>query len=621
MNAAILIASRELRDKTRLFVTALAMATIPFIASVMPMVRTKGDPSLIAILAGMLAFSMTVGAAAVMGATTIGRDLSDGRLSFYFSKPIPPVAIWIGKAAAALLASFVCYGIIAVPAMLYAGEAWRSTWTFGTDSAVRLTLIGAVVLFFLLHAASTIVRSRSVLIALDFILAAATSAAVVAILRPLAWSSQTLLTGTAIGIGIAIVIVLAIAPAWQLAIGRTDRRRSHAALSKALWIGVAVVLALATAFVGWVVSADPNDLKRNDLEVAQSPGTGWGFISGLAKNRADYHASLLVRPDGSFERVLPMWWGADFSRDGKTLAWVQPLNPLRPREMELYWRDLSRTDSEPEATGIRFGFREFVLSDDGHRVAMTDGINVAVHDLPNKRLLFSGRAFTRDDNIFKFFFVTPDVVRLISKPRHSGKQPVSITEVDIAHRTVTKTGTTEPLERYWPVASPDGSRLLFPREGLVTDGRTGATIARLEPMGFGSLFLHDGTLVMSAARDKAAQVTIRKPDGSVINIPLPGVPYVFVRGELTPGKVVVQGGNAFVRDYPTLAKVFIIDVSTGHIDRVEEHLRGPMVAWNRLDPRPLPIDTGRPLITQDLTKGFVLWDTKTGERKALGFGQ
>ena len=65
-----------------------------------------------------------------------------------------------------------------------------------------------------------------------------------------------------IGVGVAASVILAVAPAWQLAHGRTDARRGHAALSRFVWVGLGAVLLVAAGYVAWVVSADPADLRE-----------------------------------------------------------------------------------------------------------------------------------------------------------------------------------------------------------------------------------------------------------------------------------------------------------------------------------------------------------------------
>jgi ABC-type transport system involved in multi-copper enzyme maturation permease subunit len=624
MNAAILIAGRELRDNTRLFVTAAALAVLPFLLSVLPFVREKGNPDLIALLGGMAAFSTALGCAAVFGATTIGRELSDNRLSFYFSRPIAPASIWIGKTAAALFTSLACFAIIAVPAMLYARSAWRSIWTFGTTSVVLATVAGAIVLFFVMHAASTMARSRSALIALDFAMVVVVTVAVTMIVRPLVWAeAKEMARGVQITLAIAGLLIFAIAPVRQLAIGRTDRRRSHAALSKTLWPSIGVVLVVAAIFVGWVVMASPDDLT-GEISVAQSPATGWLVASGNPALRGDYHASFLVDPKSEFRRVPPVWWGADFSRDGKTLVSGHRIGQPRKREIELHTLDLTRSDAEPVSTGIVFTWGTFVLSDDGRRLALREGENLSIHDLKDRKLLFSGRVFSRGA-IAQFWFATSDVVRAIHWPEDGPgpKQKVAaiLSEIDVVAKTQTKTGQTEPLERPYVTASEDGSRLLSRSGGLLLDGRTGATLARYGTIGGGRI-LRDGTVAVVTPWNQGARVTLHRPGAAPIEVALPKMQIAQIRGEIAPGRLAVQGAEKWeAYHYAKLSHLYVIDVATGKIERVDRNTRGPLLAWNNSDPRPLALDTGRPLAAYDHDGKVVMWNPLTGEKKATKIGQ
>src|SRR6185503_3112296 len=138
----------------------------------------------------------------------------------------------------------------------------------------------------------------------------------------------------------------------------------------------------------------------------------WMIASGSVAHRGDYHASFLIDPKGDFRRMGPMWWGAASSRDGRTIAWARPLNVLRPNQVEIYTLDLTQPKAEPVATGITYRNGGFVVSDDGRRVALREGGNLSIHELATHRLLFSGRVFADRSRTF-FFFVTPDVVRVL----------------------------------------------------------------------------------------------------------------------------------------------------------------------------------------------------------------
>ena len=254
MNAAILIATRELRDRSRLFVIALGIALIPFLAA---LALRQDRQTAMAVVAGILALAYSGVVALMLGVSTIGGELTEKRLGFLFARPLSPVAMWAGKATAALVICLGAFAIIVLPTWLFAHEAWSdlSSERGGGMTALRVAGLCAA-LFFGGHVASTISRSRSARVGLDVAFSVMTLFAVFALLRPLLLvDAGETATSFLIAIGVAVLAVFAVAPVWQLARGRIDPRRNHAALSTVLWSGVAIVLAVAAACVLWLTSA------------------------------------------------------------------------------------------------------------------------------------------------------------------------------------------------------------------------------------------------------------------------------------------------------------------------------------------------------------------------------
>src|SRR6185436_618902 len=135
-------------------------------------------------------------------------------------------------------------------------------------------------------------------------------------------------------------------------------------------------------------------------------------------------------------------------------------------------------------------------------------------------------------------------------------------EIDVPRRTHTQTGETEPLGTPWPIASPDGSRLLFRRDGVLTDGRTGATIARFGKIGGLPLLLRDGTVVLPTEMNKPAHVTSHRPNAAPIDVALPKMTYAYVRGEIAPGRLAVQAGERWESNNRAIVtKIFIINAA------------------------------------------------------------
>lgn len=610
MSTALAIAGRELRDKTRIFAAAAILALVPFAAALLPSARAWGRPMVIALAGGLLSIAFALGMAVVLGATAIGRELSDRRLSFYFAKPVSPASIWIGKALASIATTLVVWAIVAVPALLVTRATWNATWMLTQGELVRDVVIAVVVLFLVSHYLSTIIRSRSALLAVDVALLAGTAFALMLLARPLLLGSAIgLLRNLMVAVAVAVTLVLALVPIVQLAQGRTDVRRNHLALSRAFWPAVAVVLLLAAGFVGWVVSAGPSDLHKM---YPLTTGSRWYLVAGEAKNRADYSVAFLVDSQtGDWKRLsLSPYTGVTFSRDGRSVAWSAPtgLRPNDPREIELMvWNP--DTEAKPRATGLRVALWTNVLSHDGKRIASVENGVISVHDLERGALLASARGL-REVVAHEMMFVRPDLVRIWQ--HDEGRGGIDIFELDVTRKTMTKTGRVEG--RITPFqalsANADGSRLLLTHSGMVIDGRTGAELFRLPQPQRPRMtsMLSDGTVVVP----ERGRLRIYAPDGRpTADLALPNATSAYVCAELAGGKVVVTSH----RDKGGVAAL-IVDARRGVIERRYEGLAVPPMPWNAADPRtPLVAEgVGLPAAIGDRN---VVWDWKTDERKPI----
>ena len=321
MNAAILIAGRELRDRSRLLLIATVLALIPFIAALT--LRDQRQTGM-AMTASFLAVGYAAVVALTLGISAIGRELSEKRASFLFSKPVSPSAMWFGKTAAAMMICLGAFAIVVLPTYVFAREGWRDLWARNNLGAL-FAIILCVALFFGGHVASTMLRSRSARVLLDVAFLVMAVIALFAILRPLVSAGGgAIATKVVVAIGIALLAVLIAAPVWQLARGRIDPLRHHLALSTVLWSAVAIILIVAAAYVSWVISPPLNSVTHV-LGLDQSPTGEWAFVSGIAPNRGTFMAPYLIDTrTGRRDRLtLPMMTDVQFSADGKMAAWFE----------------------------------------------------------------------------------------------------------------------------------------------------------------------------------------------------------------------------------------------------------------------------------------------------------
>lgn len=583
MNAVVVIAARELRERWRIFVVAAALAVLPFIIAALPSGRS--DPAnVIVLLGGTGALSFAFGVALLLGGTTIARDLAEKRLTFYFAKPIAPWALWTGKVAAAFLTLLTCVALIAVPAFLSVPGEWRVFWGRESWIVPRLSIVAAIAFFVVAHAAATMVRSRSVLMALDLVLVVATVVMAFIVTRPLlvrgavphVFAVWKVLAG-------AMLLILLIAPVVQLARGRTDIRRSHATLSGVLWPSVAVCLLVAYGYALWATLPALESL--DDVEHVDQSRTGeWVFVTGIDKTRGDIPSSFLLNTaTRESERINIHWTGVEFSRNGNMLAWLES-DELFPRTgaARVYVRPLTPGGARRE-TAITASLGESVIiSDEGTRIGILGGRTLRVHDVGTGALLAAAQ--TQHTYVSTMFFATPSTVRLVATDRVGAT--ASILELDVARKELKKTGEFVPpqhLNSYMLTASADGSALYLNRAGKILDGRTGAlrhTLPIETQSQRASVMLHDGRVVwvhdgLLSLYDRGG-VHVRD-----VKLPITGG---IVVGETAGGRVLVSGRLGKPVTGVRGRKTVQVDLERGAVVNVKEDVYGPSNWWGR-DPR------------------------------------
>lgn len=610
MNHALVIATREVREKGRLFTMALMLAVLPFLATLVPAMRGWGRPMIIGFFGGMLGMALGLGLAIALGSTAIGRELSDRRLSFYFSKPLAPWAIWFGKAAGSIFVAFVCFAIVAIPALIASREIWGATWTISQAELVGLTALAVTVLFLVSHALSTMVRSRSAVLAIDLALLIGTGFALVSLAKPLLQGHAVrLLERVGLTVGIALTIVLAAAPVWQLARGRADVRRSHASLSRFVWIGFAVVLLCATAFVAWVVTPSASDITSGSI--VQGAGGRWLFAEGTAPHRADYRAALLVdAKSGKSHRMPYPWMGPIFTRNGQRafFALAPSDSPWALHQLTLHVADLADGSAKLRETQIA-ATRDVAVSADGSRVATIGNGTISVHDLDRDALLVSARGLS-NRAVYAVVFLTPDLLRIWQYSDAAAKR-VTIFELDVVRKSLTKTGEAEADVRYHGLAAnADGSRVLLCERGLVIDGRTGATLQRVPASSrMGSAFLADGTMVV--VEHAKGIVHLSDAAGHVRQVSIRPSLYAHVAAEIDGKRVAIT-----TNDDQRVMSTYVVDVQRGVIER-ELRGYGVSTSWYGIEPRLTRVDGDAKLAVYARNDGIKLWDLRSGATSGL----
>jgi len=590
MRHVLAIIRRDLEEKRFIFATALVFAVLPFVAIAIPGFRADARSS-VATAANIIAVNFVLAVAIGLGATMIGSDLSAGRLSFYFSKPISSRALWYGKLLSALLMIYGSLAIVAIPASIYAINVRGGEWVENRVLIAALVIIEPALLL-VTHAISTMLRARSAILIAD---AAAITVAIGAgwlIARPLVDAlAVRLLLVAGVSVAVALLISLVLAGSWQIGRARSDRRANHVELSKFLWSAVGAILLMAAIFVGWVVSVRPADLKEASLYGA--PEGPWVLAGGRVPHRMDYRAAFLVNStSGRFFRIP--WRDVDFnaftfSRRGNAVAWTHVLEG-RDRRGEIWTNRLDPLGSVLKTGIVASPWQQIVLSDDGARLAYAGAGLLGVADAATGRSLGSARLdIDASPSDVSLFFVNPDVIRVyVAPPPASEKGPrdliVRMWEFDVRQRSIRKTGELRVAGRFLSFgATPDGSRLIVrtaspanPQDtAFVADARTGARIATL-PTDVAlqrAAPLPDGTIAAAVMRERRVHFRRFASNGELLaDIDLGPAAWAYIAG-LHGSRLLVVIEEREHADRWTGWKSVVVDLAHNGVERAVPDVR------------------------------------------------
>jgi hypothetical protein len=661
MIKVLVIAEREIRERSFVFLAAAALAVAPFLALLVPSGSFADRMSATTWLGLILAAAFVIGLGILLGVSLIGRESREKRLSFYFARPVSGSVIWFGKllAAATLLGGSAA--IMYAPGIILGPPEWRGVWDLSIWKMIGVILIFAASLVLFFHTAATMIRSRSLLLAFDFIAAVAFLVGLFAVLLPILVQRPGLRLAAAMTatLGGAISAVLMFAGAWQLSRGRVDPRRSHRQLSLAVWCALAVVLAGATAGAHWFTAVTPGDLTTFYLPWVPSKTGSAVVVSGPTRHRFGLMSSFLINTEtGAWEPIRQSLGYNDawINSAGTVAVWPKPSQPIAylglwgQRDSGEYTLQVSRlrgTKWETRDSGIMVKFYRgapFVLqiSPVGDRMAVLSSDTLTIFNLADGRSLGSarlpqlGRVYVR--------FVGADAVTVIilsvtRPPSATGTIPPRGDAVVYRYDTRTR-NLRQLLTVSLPAnggvgedVSPDGRTLtvdLFNpsrpearqfREFDLTTGAEKTTIVTTLSNGFASWRMRDGTTVADQTVGGRVSLEVRAKDGALLrSIDLGPAEWLRTEGELPDGRLLISltstqlvtstvwsngafGSNEGVRDRYVVA----VDPKSGAVARLADNLRlvgGGAGAQHAIFPA---FDSS----------GLVAWNAMTGERRLL----
>src|SRR5262245_33192274 len=286
---------RELRERWTLPVATFFFGFVPLV-----LVVRSGERPLP--LAAVMAVPTAWAVALMMGGSVIARDLGEGRLGFFFARPVPWWAIAGGKLLAALVLTLATPLAGALPWVLAegrltgVGSALREAATSGSLALFLALLLGLVAFG---HAAAVVFRSRSPWAALDFLLFAAAVLAAITLYR--AFVRLGVVTSAAPpeawGLALKLLLVAAVplaAAAAQAAFGRSDLQRGHRVLSLTFWGGAIVWFAVVGGMLVRELAATPAEFPGRQVATAGSDGRFVSLYAAELPGRGGRTASFLL---------------------------------------------------------------------------------------------------------------------------------------------------------------------------------------------------------------------------------------------------------------------------------------------------------------------------------------
>ncbi|MGA9750632.1 MAG: hypothetical protein WBS54_02470 [Acidobacteriota bacterium] len=588
------VLSRELGLRKAIWAAALVAGLLPFLLAALP-----GMTYGYAEVRDASALAIAVGAgellALVLGATVLGRELTERRLSFDFARPIGGLAIWAARMGAVLILSLGSALVILLPATLAGGGFVtlltgatvrpETPWYLpapGPLGMILLYVLNVLFLAALAHVLGALGRSRSPWLLLDAALFVAIGLVVFLAGRGL-YRQDAFLGLAAGGLGCAVLLVttLLAAGAAQVIHGRTDPRAGHRALSTTLWSLCAVGALGFAGYARWYTHVSPADLAN--IQSAQvSPGGQWISVWGGARHRSDLSPDFLYNPTtGASLRLNIQWWGdaPAFSEDGSRAAWVAG----RDRR-EIMTAGLGAAQPVAAKTGIEVAGLDWrlALSPSGRRLAVLSDGTLSVYELAGGRLLASARVLNRSEEkrqeevFWKSRMLFPDeghvaLFGVLSPKASQSTSSVTLQRFNLASRKLETTGEIGGLAGSIFV-TPDrtGSRLIVSQKedhwtSSLRDGLTGALITPLGPEGHAirAAFLPEGGVVAWSRAKGESELWLYGEDGALkTTANLGHIGEVVFGSEPRPGELFVGTAPAVKEWYWHLSLVSV-ECATG----------------------------------------------------------
>ncbi|HNH83901.1 MAG TPA: hypothetical protein PL157_16140, partial [Acidobacteriota bacterium] len=324
------LAKREVIERRSIFALALVFGLIsvfgPYVFGLSSQGNLKSDwRELSAVMALMLGILSSFGMAFFTGVVLFGRDLSEKRMGFYFSRPIPALSLWTGKILAGWVLILGSFFATLGPSFLVGANPLKGCLELIQNDGWVIPFLLPFLLFGIGLVASIAFRSRSRWLIFDLVAIPVLLLLLGAGLFPLyQMYAEYLMFKAMIGVGVLAGIGMFLASAISTIQGRTSLIQTHRVISLVLCTVLLIGAGSVQVYARWAVSVTPADLVSVYYGLTIHPN--WVVVSGSVAHREKFyptflynlstgHTASLEIPEFNLSRIA-------CSKDGRRCAWI-----------------------------------------------------------------------------------------------------------------------------------------------------------------------------------------------------------------------------------------------------------------------------------------------------------